>query len=210
MVPLYMQPMTSDSKIFVGLRPTRKKPAPKEDLSGPKCQWDGCEKPGKHRAPVGRDGEGLYLFFCAEHTKAYNQGYNYAPDQSDPVVARYQREAAAGSRATLGTATRQAAEKPLPSTERSGSAKAVNARKNAAERQAIKADAQRRKLKVLEARAFETLGLDPDATPDDIKRRYKEQLKMHHPDVNEGNRDAEHKLAAVIEAHKILKLNGFC
>jgi curved DNA-binding protein CbpA len=202
--------MTSDSKIFVGLRPTRGKPAPKRNPDGPKCQWDGCEKGGTHRAPVGRDAEGLYLLFCTEHAKEYNKGYNFAAELSDPLIARYQREAANGSRRTWGASVKQSAEMPLPSTARSGSAKAVNARKNAAERQSTKADIQRRKLKVLEARAFETLGLSQDATPEDIKQRYKQRLKMHHPDVNQGDRRSEDELRASIEAYNILKLNGFC
>lgn len=177
---------------------------------GPRCQWDGCEKNGLHRAPVGRDGEGLFLLFCIEHVKEYNKGYNFNTDLSDPVVARYQREAAAGARKTGGANVRQAADAPLPSTARSGSAKAINARKTAAQRLAQGIELQTRKLKVLEAKAFETLGLSPNATPEEIKSRYKERLKMHHPDSNQGNRSAEDELRASIEAHKILKLNGFC
>jgi curved DNA-binding protein CbpA len=201
----------TDSKIFVGLRPPGKKPAPQARASNePECQWDGCEKAGTHRAPVGRDGEGLFLLFCPEHARQYNRGYNYAADQSDPVVARYQREAASGRRKTWGTNSSQPSETPLPSTARSGSAKAINARKSAQDRQAAKVDLQRRKLKVLEARAFEGLGLSPEATPAQINRRYKERLKMFHPDANGGNRGSEEELQASIEAYRILKLNGFC
>ncbi|WP_439618873.1 J domain-containing protein [Shinella sp.] len=202
--------MTLDSKIFVGLRSTRKKSSPHGNPAGPKCQWDCCEKIGAHRAPVGRDGEGLYLLFCLEHVKEYNKGYNFTADLSHADVARYQREATTGARRTWGTAVDQATEIPMPSTTRSGSAKALNARKTAAQRQAQKADLQKRKLKVLEARAFETLGLSSDATPDEIKSRYKERLKMLHPDTNQGDRLSEDELRASIEAHKILKLNGFC
>jgi len=109
-----------------------------------------------------------------------------------------------------GQSVRQAAEPLLPSMARSGSAKAINARKTAAQRQAQKTELQARKLKVLEAKAFETLGLSADATPQEIRARYKERLKMHHPDANQGNRSAEDLLRASIDAHKILKLNGFC
>lgn len=200
----------SDSKIFVGLRSTSKKPAPQRATIGPKCQWDGCEKGGEHRAPVGRDAEGLYLVFCTEHVKEYNKGYNYSTNLSDPVTARYQREAASGLRPTEGTSTTQASELPLPSRARSGSARATNARKTAAQRQASGIEIQRRKLKVLEAKAFETLGLPENATPEEIKSRYKQLLKLHHPDANHGDRNSEDKLRASIDAHKILKLNGFC
>jgi curved DNA-binding protein CbpA len=204
-----MGTMTLDSKIFVGLRPTRKKTSPHNNPVGPKCQWDCCQKIGAHRAPVGRDAEGLYLLFCLEHVKEYNKGYNFT-GLSHADIARYQREATTGARPTVGTVVNEATEIPIPSTTRSGSAKALNARKTAAQRQAQKADLQKRKLKVLEAKAFETLGLSPDATPQEIKSRYKERLKMHHPDTNQGDRLSEDELRASIEAHKILKLNGFC
>lgn len=206
----HIDAMTHDSKIFVGLRSTRKRTAPQNSPTGPACQWDGCEKNGTQRAPVGRDAEGLYLLFCLEHVKEYNKGYNFATDLSDKEIARYQREAATGGRPTWGTSVNQASETPLPGNVRSGSAKALNARKTAAQRKAQKIDLQTRKLKVLEAKAFETLGLSPDATPEEIKSRYKERLKMHHPDANQGDRTSEEELRASIEAHKILKLNGFC
>jgi hypothetical protein len=199
-----------DTKIFVGLRSTRKPSVTKNDISGPKCQWEGCGKVGSHRAPVGQEAEGLFLQFCLDHVKQYNSGYNYSASLSTPEVARYQREAATGLRATGGSETPQAREMPLPSTARSGSAKVWNARKTAAQRQAEKAAAQTRKLKVLEVKAFETLGLPTDAAADEIKQRYKQRLKMYHPDVNQGDRNAEGQLRASIEAHRILKLNGFC
>ncbi|MGI2033782.1 J domain-containing protein [Rhizobium panacihumi] len=201
--------MTNDSKIFVGLKPIRKKAAPSPDVTGPRCQWDGCSKTGTHRAPVGRDAEGLYLLFCLEHVKLYNAGYS-ATGQSESQTARYQKEAASGARATQGQVAREAEEIPLPSTQRSGSAKSLNARRSAAQRQAQKVELQKRKLKVLEARAFETLGLAEDASADEIRRRYKEKLKMHHPDANKGERDTEGQLQASIEAYRILKMNGFC
>ncbi|TNM63758.1 J domain-containing protein [Aliirhizobium smilacinae] len=202
--------MTRDSKIFVSLKSTKKKAPTPTEPTGPKCQWDGCEKVGPHRAPVGGAAEGLYLSFCLEHVRDYNKGYNYSTALSSPEVARYQKEAAAGSRVTSGTAFSAAKEAPLPSTAPSGSAKSVNARKSAAQRLFEKRASQARKLKVLEAKAFETLGLAPDATPEEIRARYKERLKMHHPDANQGNRNSEDLLRASIEAHKILKMNGFC
>lgn len=202
--------MTSDSKIFVSLKSTKKRVVKPTEPTGPKCQWDGCDKVGPHRAPVGGAADGLYLSFCLEHVKEYNKGYNYSTALSSPEVARYQKEAASGKRVTTGTAFAEATEAPLPSTSRSGSAKSINARKSAAQRLLEKRAFQARKLKVLEAKAFEVLGLPHDATPEEIRSRYKEHLKMHHPDANQGNRNSEDLLRASIEAHKILKLNGFC
>lgn len=202
--------MTADSKIFVGLKSIRTKAPKRTEPTGPKCHWDGCERTGHHRAPVGQEAEGLFFVFCLEHVKEYNKGYNYASALSSPEVARYQREAAVGGRRSLGSIFTQPDEAPLPSTQRSGSAKTINARKSAERAQAHKAEQRKRKLRVLEAKAFETLGLSEDATPEEIKRRYKQRLKELHPDANNGSRTSEAELKASIEAHKLLKLNGFC
>ncbi|WP_018902108.1 J domain-containing protein [Rhizobium sp. 2MFCol3.1] len=198
----------NDSKIFVGLRPIRSSRDKPTQPSGPKCQWDSCENSGTQRAPVGSAAEGLYLTFWLEHSKAYGRGYSYYPSHSDPVVAKYQLNAAAGKIATRGVRTDQPKfEAPLPSSVPSGSAKSLKARGKASQPSVTTSC---RTLKPLEAKAFETLGLQQVATPEDIRRRYKERLKLHHPDVNSGNRQSEDRLHATIEAYKILKLNGFC
>ena len=67
-----------------------------------------------------------------------------------------------------------------------------------------------RKLKTLEAKAFETLGLAASATTADIKAAYKELVKKHHPDANGGDRGSEDRFRAVIQAYQLLKQAGFC
>ncbi len=121
--------MTRDSKIFVGLRSARKRSPSPSQATGPKCQWDGCEKSGTHRAPVGSGAEGLYLLFCLEHVTDYNKGYSFTTPPSNADVARYQKEATTGARPTWGKRVSAATETPLPSSVRSGSAKTLNARK---------------------------------------------------------------------------------
>ena len=69
---------------------------------------------------------------------------------------------------------------------------------------------QARKLKTLEAKAFDTLELSAGATQDEIKRRYKELVKKHHPDANGGDRGSEERFRAVVQAYQLLKQSGFC
>jgi len=54
------------------------------------------------------------------------------------------------------------------------------------------------------------MGLGANASAPDIKRRYKELVKMHHPDANGGDRGSEERFRAVIQAYQLLKQNGFC
>ena len=61
-----------------------------------------------------------------------------------------------------------------------------------------------RKAKPLEAKALETLGLDGKATGADIKSRYKELVKRHHPDANGGDTSAEDQLKQINRAYAVL------
>ena len=92
--------MKLDSKYFDSIRTRRKSTRAEEPPAKPTCQWDGCDKPGVHRAPVGRNAEGQYFLFCFDHVKEYNKGYNYFSGLSDNEVARYQKEAVTGNRPT--------------------------------------------------------------------------------------------------------------
>ena len=67
---------------------------------------------------------------------------------------------------------------------------------------------RQRKLKQLEAKSLETLGLAANAKSDAIKARYKELVKQHHPDANGGDRSSEDRLAEVIQAYKLLRQAG--
>jgi DnaJ-class molecular chaperone len=67
-----------------------------------------------------------------------------------------------------------------------------------------------RKLKTLEKKSLEDLGLPHDASADDIKTRYKEMVKRHHPDANGGDRSTEERLREIIQSYKHLKQAGFC
>ncbi|MGF9694777.1 MULTISPECIES: J domain-containing protein [unclassified Rhizobium] len=208
--------MKLDSKYFDRIRTRRKReqdPAP----SAPTCQWDGCDKPGVHRAPVGRNAEGQFFLFCFEHVKEYNKGYNYFSGLSDTEIARYQKEAITGHRPTWTVGVNKAAkDAPLHATTRSGSAASFNRVKDpfGFVREGGPGGARNepavRKLKTLEAKAFDTMGLTAGATKAEIKSRYKELVKKHHPDANGGDRGSEERFRAVIQAYQLLKQSGFC
>ena len=71
-------------------------------------------------------------------------------------------------------------------------------------------EARERKAKPLEAKALETLGLDTKATGKEIKARYKELVKRHHPDANGGDRGSEDRFRDVLQAYRVLKQAGLC
>lgn len=202
--------MNFESKIWDRIRTKRRRPA-YEEVQKPRCQWDGCDQGGVHRAPVGRHAEGQYFLFCFEHVKEYNKGYNYFSGLSDTEVARYQKEAVTGNRPTWTMGVNKSARHgPTTAHVRSGPTRIRDPFGFVRDGRGEPVKPADRRLKPLETKAFETLGLAASATPSDIKSRYKELVKKHHPDANGGDRGSEDRFRAVIQAYQLLKQAGFC
>lgn len=209
--------MTTNSKFFDSIRiPTKKKAEAKS--SAHICQWDGCEKPGTHKAPVGRMREGEYFHFCVDHVREYNKNFNYFSGLADGDIAKFQNDAITGHRPTWSTtnnSTAKARTSPDMAKMRSGSAAYHNRIRDPfnifkeAKAQVSNQKAQR-KPRALEIKALATLGLEPNSTSDKIKARYKELVKQHHPDANGGDRASEDRFRDVIQAYQLLKQAGFC
>ena len=51
---------------------------------------------------------------------------------------------------------------------------------------------------------YSTLGVNRDASADAIKRAYKKLAMKHHPDRNQGDKDAEAKFKELSEAYEVL------
>jgi curved DNA-binding protein CbpA len=193
----------------------RVRPDPEAELKSraPRCQWDGCPEAGTHRAPVGRMKEGEYFRFCFDHVREYNKGFNYFSGLADSEIARYQKEALTGHRPTwkMGAngASRSSPDFAQARSGRAGYYRNVRDPFNLFGGGARSAPRQR-KAGPLEAKALETLGLDTNATGADIKARYKELVKRHHPDANGGDRGSEDRFRDVLHAYRVLKQAGLC
>ncbi|MCE1237229.1 MAG: J domain-containing protein [Hyphomicrobiales bacterium] len=183
--------------------------------SFPPCDWEGCEAPGAHRAPVGRGREGEYHRFCLDHVRLYNKSYNYFAGMKEEAVADFQEDARTGHRPTWNMGVnpdsqtgraRSPADFEMPRnwTRRSGDPRLQFGRARAPRPEPI------RRAKPLEKKALDTLGLPETASAEDIRARYKDLVKRHHPDANGGDRSQEARLQEIIQAHRLLKTAGLC
>ncbi|MBR4893213.1 MAG: molecular chaperone DnaJ [Clostridia bacterium] len=51
---------------------------------------------------------------------------------------------------------------------------------------------------------YEVLGISKGATPEEIKKAYRQMAKKYHPDVNPDNKEAQDKFVEVNEAYEVL------
>jgi curved DNA-binding protein CbpA len=180
------------------------------------CQWKGCQDEGRHKAPMGRGQENKYYLFCAEHIRQYNSSYNYFAGMSDGEVEAFQKDAITGHRPTWKTGAHGA----VPGATAADRFAAGLGKDRAdrsdphgffawrAKRMADPADEPARYVKPLERKSLEALHLPETATKGQIKMRFKELVKRHHPDANGGDKRSEDKLREIIQAYNYLKQAG--
>ncbi|OYX13198.1 MAG: molecular chaperone DnaJ [Rhizobiales bacterium 32-66-8] len=172
----------------------------------PACQWAGCDRDGTHRAPKGRHAEGEYWTYCIDHVREYNKSYNYFAGMNDAAVSAYQKDALTGHRPTWRMGMRGA-----PNADPSGVRDPFGFAGEMGGTAGFEApDVETRVIRTSERRALEVLGLEMSAEKLEIKARFKELVKLHHPDANGGDRSAEDRLRNVIQAYNTLKQAGFC
>jgi hypothetical protein len=204
--------MSNDSPFFDRIRV---KPDQDRRLRSqhPPCEWPGCAGAATHRAPKGRNRENEYWRFCLDHVREYNHSYNFFAGMSSDDIARYQREAVIGHRPTWKMGMNGG--KP---SGRSRAARFGPAFDSASDAFGLFGDAdsgehlRRRETRVIrnaERKALDTLGLEAEATTVQIKLRFKELVKRHHPDANGGDRSSEDRLREIISAYNYLKSVGF-
>jgi curved DNA-binding protein CbpA len=207
--------MSNDSPLFDRIRV---RPDKDRRLRGhaPCCEWPGCASPATHRAPKGRLREREYWRFCLTHVREYNHSYNFFAGMSTEDIARYQKDAVTGHRPTwkMGMAGGRG---------RSGRSGAGRFHADAADDPlglfgefggAGRPDGERRRTEArpvrnAERKALDTLGLDADASAQEVKTRFKLLVKRHHPDANGGDRSSEERLREIIQAYNYLKSIGF-
>lgn len=215
--------MKLNSKYFDSIRVSKDRgtkgrgaKAAAKERSNALCQWKGCDKRGSHRAPKGRGRDGEYYLFCLDHVRQYNASYNYFEGMNDKDFADYQRDSLTGHRPTWKMGSDKAPEEAKPAKPKGADAWTAEARMKdphgffAWRAKQARKDAQtkRREVRPLEKKALASLHLDVTASKEEIKAKFKELAKKHHPDTNGGDRATEEKLREVIQAYNYLKQVG--
>ena len=170
------------------------------------CEHPDCEEAGEYRAPArggrrpGFDGPGEWRWFCLDHVRAFNSGYNFFEGMSADEIEAQQTPYAGWERETRSFSA-GAGDKPRW-------ADFVDPLDAIGAKFARAADRERRDGGLLsegDRRALKALGLDHNADRRALRTRYAELVRRYHPDRNGGDRSHEKALQDVISAYTQLK-----
>jgi DnaJ domain len=200
--------MKFDSKYFdcVRVKPDHEQEVRRE---APTCQWKGCASAGQHRAPRGRGREGEYYLLCLEHIRQFNASYNYFAGMSNADIEAYQKDSVTGHRPTWKAGANSWAHGTRNGMgDMHGYGRRFSDPHGFFSWRSANPGEARRSLKPLELKSLESLDLTAAAGRDEIKARFKQLVKRHHPDANGGDKRSEDKLREIIQAYNYLKQAG--
>jgi len=181
------------------------------ESAGRGCEAPACREPGEFRAPGRRpngfDGPGDWRWFCLQHVREFNAGYDWFDGMSAEEIIAAQSPIA-GWRSETRAFRPDAGVDGVPRwADYADPLDAIAARargiRGRAEREGQMAASGRFSRE--EARALEVMGLGSDTDRTRLRRRYSELVRRYHPDRNGGDRQHEARLTAVVEAYQLLK-----
>jgi len=186
----------------------------RHETSGKHCDWAGCGEPGEFRAPgpraSGFDGPGEYRWYCLEHVRQFNSGYDFFDGMGPDEILRAQSPIHgwdSESRAFRPTAGIDGAPRWA---DYSDPLDAIGARARAFKAGARRAQnpEERRDGKPVTAeqrRALDVMGLPIDADRRALRASYARLVRKFHPDHNGGDRGYETQLQQVVAAYQLLR-----
>jgi hypothetical protein len=183
----------------------RRRPQPLTATNGAKphqrvCEAPGCLLEGVYRAPRARDRLTDYRWFCLEHVREYNRKWDYFAGLGAEQIEAHIRADTIWRRPVWPMGSRRGSSPyvhivdPFDLAGDAGLDEGPQARLDGSEQ-----------LTPAERNAMGVLELSWPLTLADVKSRYKELVKIHHPDANGGARDAEERLKQINAAYSTLR-----
>lgn len=167
------------------------------------CDHPGCAAAGDYRAPRSRNRLDVFFWFCLDHVRAYNAQWNYYAGMSAAEIEAEIRNDTVWQRPTWPLGSRVGT--IFGARVRDFGMFGLDDDDAAAEAR----ERSRRRPLTEQEQALAVFDLDPPFTMDGLKSRYKELVKLNHPDAHGGDRLAEERLKVINQAYSTLKKTYF-
>jgi len=157
------------------------------------CDHAGCRHSGEFRAPRSPRQPGEWYWFCLDHVREYNAGWNYYAGMSEAEIDRELRGDSTWHRPTWPLGRRIG-----------GPWWRLADRFGLFDEPEAEAEPPPPAADTPHGKALAVMELAPPVTVEMIKSRYKELVKRHHPDANGGSKQAEERLKEINAAYSTL------
>ena len=162
------------------------------------CEWPDCEAAGLYRAPKSRERLRDFRWFCLEHVRAYNRAWDFFAGMSRAEIETYLHDDVTWHRPTWRSGARSGWDGDSGVHDPYGVFGAEGGH----------AGRGRSGLPRRVEEMLTRLDLEAGCTLIELKRRYKQLVKRHHPDLHGGDRAAEERLKVINEAYTYLLASG--
>lgn len=173
-------------------------------IRGQSCGHEGCADEGIYRAPKSRyhleSGVDDWHWFCLIHIRDYNARWNYYNNMSESDIERERR----------ADVTWQRPSWPLGASGSRGGAPSGFSFQDPFDLFNDASPSHPFSQSMMstfspESKALTVFGLSCPFSQNDLRQRYRDLVKKHHPDANGGSLEAEEEIKRINEAYEILK-----
>lgn len=178
--------------------PKTSRPRGAPSPSGRSCDHPGCSNDGDYRAPRARDRLNDYFWFCLDHVRAYNANWDYYAGMSSQQIEMEVRQDVTWQRPTWPMGSGNGKRGPYIHDVHDPYGVFTDAGLHSQPGNSV------RPRPIGEIAAMSLLGVADPLTMTDLKTRYKELVKIYHPDANGGDRLAEEKFKEINSAYRLL------
>lgn len=181
---------------------------PDPDAPARCCDMPSCQEPAGYRAPRSRDALNQYYWFCLNHVREYNARWDYYKGMSPGQIEAHLRADIGWDRPTWAFGqTAKGAKRATPNEEDILDPLDIlgQNRRSRAERARAQAYQERVSAPAALREPLAILGLSWPVSMEEAKSRYRALARKHHPDTNNGDRNAEDRLKKINVAFTIVK-----
>ena len=155
------------------------------------CEKEGCEHAGDFRAPKNSRTLKEYYWFCLDHIREYNKAWDFYRGMSLEEIEKSRVSDITWNRPSWPVGHWRTL--------------LENARYLDGINPFLKATPRPPSCPPEVQKALGTLTLTLPLTMETLKIQYKKLAKLHHPDLNAGDKEAEERLKDVNEAYSVVK-----
>ena len=171
------------------------------------CDFPGCHLDGLYKAPKGPRQLRDYYYFCLEHVRDYNRSWNFNEGLNEEELEQMIRRSTTWERPSWPFGAREADISSLFNNEIrdvfglfEGNDIRYQKKQENKERQFLYSHLDSHQLN-----ALSIMGLELPIELEELKSKYKDLVKLNHPDRNGGDKEAEERLKLINEAYTTLK-----